>query len=100
VVSKTGRAEISEDPMGPEQSDVFIMLKPRAEWGTGRDRPALVAAIQAELAQIPGLRLSFSQPIALRVNELVSGVKSDPGGEGVRPDSRCSRVSRTAPPRR
>jgi len=77
VVSKTGRAEISEDPMGPEQSDVFIMLKPRAEWGTGRDRPALVAAIQAELAQIPGLRLSFSQPIALRVNELVSGVKSD-----------------------
>ena len=77
VVSKTGRAEISEDPMGPEQTDVLIMLKPRAEWGTGRDKPALVAAIQAELAQIPGLRSSFSQPIALRVNELVSGVKSD-----------------------
>ena len=77
VVSKTGRAEISEDPMGPEQTDVFIMLKPRKQWGTGRDKPELVEAIQKELAQIPGLRFSFSQPIALRVNELISGVKSD-----------------------
>jgi cobalt-zinc-cadmium resistance protein CzcA len=77
VVSKTGRAEISEDPMGPEQTDVFIMLKTRKEWNTGRDKPALVEAIQSELAQIPGLRFSFSQPIALRVNELISGVKSD-----------------------
>jgi cobalt-zinc-cadmium resistance protein CzcA len=77
VVSKTGRAEISEDPMGPEQTDVFIMLKPRKQWGTGRDKPELVEAIQTDLAQIPGLRYSFSQPIALRVNELISGVKSD-----------------------
>ncbi len=77
VVSKTGRAEISEDPMGPEQTDVFIMLKPRTQWRTGRDKPDLVEAIQKELAQIPGLRFSFSQPIALRVNELISGVKSD-----------------------
>jgi heavy metal efflux system protein len=77
VVSKTGRAEISEDPMGPEQTDVFIMLKPRSQWGTGRDKAALVAALQDELSQVPGLRFSFSQPIALRVNELISGVKSD-----------------------
>ncbi len=77
VVSKTGRAEISEDPMGPEQTDVFIMLKPRGRWGAGRDKAALVEAIQQNLAEIPGLRLSFSQPIALRVNELISGVKSD-----------------------
>ncbi|MBI5507423.1 MAG: efflux RND transporter permease subunit [Deltaproteobacteria bacterium] len=77
VVSKTGRAEISEDPMGPEQTDVFIMLKRRQEWGTGRDKAELVEAVQEELAQIPGLRFSFSQPIALRVNELISGVKSD-----------------------
>ncbi len=77
VVSKSGRAEISEDPMGPEQTDVFIMLKPRKQWGTGRDKGALVEAIQQDLSQIPGLRLSFSQPIALRVNELISGVKSD-----------------------
>jgi cobalt-zinc-cadmium resistance protein CzcA len=77
VVSKTGRAEISEDPMGPEQTDVFIMLKPRKQWGTGRGKAELVEEIQKELSQIPGLRFSFSQPIALRVNELISGVKSD-----------------------
>lgn len=77
VVSKTGRAEISEDPMGPEQTDVFIMLKPRKKWGSGRNKTELVEAIQKDLAVIPGLRYSFSQPIALRVNELISGVKSD-----------------------
>jgi len=77
VVSKTGRAEISEDPMGPEQTDVFIMLKPRSQWTTGRDKTELVEAIQRDLSGIPVLRYSFSQPIALRVNELISGVKSD-----------------------
>ncbi len=77
VVTKTGRAEISEDPMGPEQSDLFIMLRPRKEWGTGRNKKDLTAAIQDELSRIPGLRFSFSQPIALRVNELISGIKSD-----------------------
>jgi cobalt-zinc-cadmium resistance protein CzcA len=77
VVSKTGRAEISEDPMGPEQTDVFIMLKPRKEWSTGRNKAQLVEAIQKEFNAIPGIRVSFSQPIALRVNELISGVKSD-----------------------
>jgi cobalt-zinc-cadmium resistance protein CzcA len=77
VVSKTGRAEISEDPMGPEQTDVFVMLKPRGKFSRGRDKAELVEAIAADLAQVPGLRYSFSQPIALRVNELISGVKSD-----------------------
>lgn len=77
VVSKTGRAEISEDPMGPEQTDVIIMLKPHGKWESGRDREELVAAMQSDLSTIPGLRYSFSQPIALRVNELISGVKSD-----------------------
>jgi len=77
VVSKTGRAEISEDPMGPEQTDVFIMLKPRKQWKTGRNKAELVEALNKDLSQVPGIRLSFSQPIALRVNELISGVKSD-----------------------
>jgi cobalt-zinc-cadmium resistance protein CzcA len=78
VISKTGRAEISEDPMGPEQTDVFIMLKPRREWKSERKNKAeLLEAIQQDLAVIPGLRFSYSQPIALRVNELISGVKSD-----------------------
>jgi cobalt-zinc-cadmium resistance protein CzcA len=77
VVSKTGRAEISEDPMGPEQTDFFIMLKPKKQWASGRSKAELIEAMSLELATIPGIRLSFSQPIALRVNELISGVKSD-----------------------
>lgn len=77
VVSKTGRAEISEDPMGPEQTDLFVMLEPRRAFAGGRSKTELVDAIAADLAQVPGLRYSFSQPIALRVNELISGVKSD-----------------------
>ncbi len=77
VVSKTGRAEISEDPMGPEQTDFFIMLKPKKEWTPGRTKPELVEAMNREISTIPGIRLSFSQPISLRVNELISGVKSD-----------------------
>jgi cobalt-zinc-cadmium resistance protein CzcA len=77
VVSKTGRAEISEDPMGPEQTDVFVMLKPPRTWKSGRSKAEVADAMQRELTQLPGLRYSFSQPIALRVNELISGVKSD-----------------------
>jgi heavy metal efflux system protein len=75
VVSKTGRAEISEDPMGPEQTDVFVMLRPPKSWK--RNKTTLVEAMRKDLAEIPGLRMSFSQPIALRINELISGVKSD-----------------------
>ncbi len=77
VICKTGRAEISEDPMGPEQTDVFIVLKHRKHWSSGRNREDLENAINRDLSIIPGLRFSFSQPIALRVNELISGIKSD-----------------------
>ena len=77
VVSKTGRAEISEDPMGPEQNDLYIMLKDKSEWRSGISKETLVKNISAEINKVPGLRASFSQPIALRVNELISGVKSD-----------------------
>ncbi|GAB4303720.1 MAG: CusA/CzcA family heavy metal efflux RND transporter [Myxococcota bacterium] len=77
VVSKTGRAEISEDPMGPEQNDILIILKPKNEWNSGRSKEELIEAMQESFAKIPGIRVSFSQPIALRVNELISGVKSD-----------------------
>ncbi|MEN8150530.1 MAG: CusA/CzcA family heavy metal efflux RND transporter, partial [Planctomycetota bacterium] len=77
VVGKTGRAAISEDPMGPEQSDVFVMLRPKSEWRDGVTKADLVAGIGGELAKIPGMNPAFSQPIALRVNELISGIKSD-----------------------
>ena len=77
VASKTGRAEIAEDPMGPEQNDIFVMLKPNYEKEFGRSREELVEAIDSELSAFPGIKPAFSQPIALRVNELISGIKSD-----------------------
>lgn len=77
VVAKTGRAEISEDPMGPEQTDFVIMLKSREEYPQRRPKAEIIASIRDVLGQVPGLRHSFSQPIALRVNELISGIKSD-----------------------
>ncbi|NCB39425.1 MAG: efflux RND transporter permease subunit, partial [Erysipelotrichia bacterium] len=77
VVGKTGRAEISEDPMGPEQTDFVIMLKSRESFPMGRSKARVTEHIREVLAQVPGLRHSFSQPIALRVNELISGIKSD-----------------------
>lgn len=76
VITKTGRAEIAEDPMGPEQNDIFVMLKERKHWKT-RSKKELIVQMEKKLAVIPGIRLNFSQPIALRVNELISGVKSD-----------------------
>lgn len=76
VVTKTGRAEIAEDPMGPDQNDVFIMLKPKKFW-KAKSKTELIEKMEEKLSQIPGLKLNFSQPIALRVNELISGIKSD-----------------------
>lgn len=77
VVSKTGRAEISEDPMGPEQTDLVITLHPKDNWTKARTKAQLVELIAEELKAFPGIRPAFSQPIALRVNELISGIKSD-----------------------
>ena len=78
VVSKTGRAEIATDPMGVEISDVFVMLKPHDEWTTASDREGLVAKIDERLkARMPGTIFSYSQPIELRVDELISGVRSE-----------------------
>ncbi|MGE0709905.1 MAG: efflux RND transporter permease subunit [Planctomycetota bacterium] len=79
MVSRTGRAEIATDPMGVEISDSFLMLRPPAEWRFPT-REALIAAIDARLkARFPGVMFSYSQPIELRVAELVSGVRSDIG---------------------
>jgi cobalt-zinc-cadmium resistance protein CzcA len=78
VVSKTGRAEIATDPMGVEISDVLVMLKPHDEWTTASDREGLIEAIEAALAKtLPGTIFSYSQPIELRVAELIAGVRSD-----------------------
>ena len=77
VVSKTGRAEIATDPMGVNISDIFVMLKPSDGWTKADDKAELEEKMAAALAKIPGMVVSFSQPIELRVNELVAGVRSD-----------------------
>lgn len=77
VVSRTGRAEIATDPMGVEISDSYILLKPRDTWRFA-DKDALIAAIDRTLHEnVPGAIFSYSQPIELRVEELISGVRSD-----------------------
>ncbi|MBX3173524.1 MAG: efflux RND transporter permease subunit [Gemmatimonadaceae bacterium] len=77
VVSKTGRAEIATDPMGVNISDILVLLTPPDEWTVASDKAELEAVMTEALARIPGLVVSFSQPIELRVNELIAGVRSD-----------------------
>ncbi|OBY85850.1 efflux RND transporter permease subunit [Delftia sp. JD2] len=78
VFARTGTAEIASDPMPPNISDGYIMLKPRSEWpDPARPRDELLAAVQASVDRIPGNNYEFSQPIQLRFNELISGVRSD-----------------------
>ncbi len=79
VVSRTGRAEIATDPMGVEISDTYIMLNPPDTWRYDT-KAELVAAIDEQLTEaMPGVMFSYSQPIELRVAELISGVRSDVG---------------------
>jgi cobalt-zinc-cadmium resistance protein CzcA len=78
LVSKTGRPEVATDPMGVELSDVIIMLNPVSEWSAVSTKEELIGAIQETLhEEVPGQRFSFSQPIEMRMNELISGVRSD-----------------------
>ncbi|QJY33269.1 CusA/CzcA family heavy metal efflux RND transporter [Diaphorobacter sp. JS3050] len=78
VFARTGTAEIASDPMPPNISDGYIMLKPMSEWPEPRkSRDELLAAVQEVVGKIPGNNYEFSQPIQLRFNELISGVRSD-----------------------
>ncbi|MBY4948295.1 CusA/CzcA family heavy metal efflux RND transporter [Cupriavidus respiraculi] len=78
VFARTGTAEIASDPMPPNISDGYIMLRPRDQWpDRAKSRDTLLAQIQAEVDELPGNRYEFSQPIQLRFNELISGVRSD-----------------------
>ncbi|TCZ64422.1 efflux RND transporter permease subunit [Roseicella aquatilis] len=78
VVSLSGSSEIPTDPMGVEQSDSFIILKPREQWRTAPDREGLIAAYAEALErEVPGMQLSWSQPIEMRMQDLLQGVRSD-----------------------
>jgi cobalt-zinc-cadmium resistance protein CzcA len=78
IFARTGTAEIASDPMPPNISDGYIMLKPQSQWPEPRkSRDELLAAVQEVVGKIPGNNYEFSQPIQLRFNELISGVRSD-----------------------
>lgn len=77
VVSKIGSAEIATDPTGADISDLVIKLKPRDLWTSAETRDELISKMEEELINIPGMDYSFSQPIELRFNDLLSGSSSD-----------------------
>lgn len=79
VWTRTGTAEIATDAMGIELSDVFITLKPREQWKRAATQEELVNEFKAEVSDFPGTRMAFLQPIEMRVNEMISGVRSDVG---------------------
>ena len=78
VFARTGTAEIASDPMPPNISDSYVMLKPKDQWpNPKKSREAIIADIQRASAIVPGSVYELSQPIQLRFNELISGVRSD-----------------------
>ena len=77
IISKTGRPEIATDPMGVEMSDVFVLLKPRVEWRYDSKEELIEAMEDVVNERVPGAAFGFSQPIELRVSELIAGVRSD-----------------------
>ncbi|WP_437758645.1 efflux RND transporter permease subunit [Sorangium sp. So ce1389] len=77
IFARTGTAEVATDPMGPNVSDTYLMLRPRSAWKKAETQEELAEAIEAVLREVPGQSYEFSQPIELRFNELISGVRSD-----------------------
>ncbi|WP_164104554.1 efflux RND transporter permease subunit [Candidatus Laterigemmans baculatus] len=77
VWSRIGTAEVATDPMGTELTDLFITLHPRDEWTRAETQEELTVLVQEELRDLPGPRLAMSQPIEMRMNEMISGVRSD-----------------------
>ena len=80
VFSKVGTAEVATDPMPPNVADTFVMMKPRDQWpDPGRPKEDIVEQLEEAVAEVPGNNYEFTQPIQMRFNELISGVRSDLG---------------------
>jgi len=77
VWSRIGTAEVATDPMGTELTDIFIMLKPRSQWKRAKNQQDLVEELDKELSDFPGVNMIYTQPIEMRLNEMISGIKSD-----------------------
>jgi heavy metal efflux system protein len=79
VWTRTGTAEVATDPMGLELSDVFVTLTPREAWTRAATQDELVLAMREALEGMPGMRMIFTQPIEMRVNEMIAGIRADVG---------------------
>ena len=87
VVSRTGSPEVATDVMGIELSDVFVNLRPRSEWKSVRTKAELVERMSEAIErELPAMGVSFTQPIEMRFNELIAGIRSDVGAEIFGPD--------------
>jgi cobalt-zinc-cadmium resistance protein CzcA len=88
VVTRIGRPDIATDPMLLSQHDILVPLKPHSEWREARSKNELIAQMQEEIGKIPGMKMSFTQPIEMRMNELVEGmgVRSEVGIKVFGPD--------------
>ena len=86
VVTKEGRPDLATEAMGLFEGDTYVILKPQSEWTSADDREGLVAALDSALAVIPGLEIAFTQPLAMRLDEAESGIRTDLGIKIVGPD--------------
>ncbi len=86
VVTKEGRPDLATEAMGLFEGDTYVILKERGEWTTAKDREGLVAALDSALAVVPGLEVAFTQPLAMRLDEAESGIRTDLGIKVVGPD--------------
>jgi cobalt-zinc-cadmium resistance protein CzcA len=87
VVTKLGRPDLATEAMGIYQGDIYVNLHPQRTWTTGRDKGALVAAMDEALSAVPGVAFNFTQPMAMRLDETISGVKADVAVKIFGPDS-------------
>ncbi len=77
VITKLGRPDLATDTMGVYQGDVYVILKPIAEWKTATTRDGLIAAFDKKLQNVPGVAYNFTQPLEMRMDEVISGVRAD-----------------------
>ncbi|MEQ1691985.1 MAG: efflux RND transporter permease subunit, partial [Gemmatimonas sp.] len=86
VVTKEGRPDLATEAMGLFEGDMYVILKPRDQWTTAKNAEGLVQAFDSALAVVPGLWIAFTQPLAMRLDEAESGIRTDLGIKVVGPD--------------
>src|SRR3546814_15526540 len=95
IVGKIGTAEVATDPMPPSVADTFIMIKERADWPDPRKpKEVLIREMEAAVATIPGNKYEFTQPVQMRMNELIASQRPAVAGQGYGERGRAARGER------